>query len=139
MNNSKRVAFYIRSAHSQSSIDMHVQRLTQACADQGNCLVQIYIDHGFSGIRLDRPSLQRMLEDAENHQFDEVMVPRFSQLSRRTIDLLTIIKKLQNANINVISPENNFDLNSPFSKFSIQMFSAFTEFQQQLESRGEEC
>lgn len=136
MNNSKRVALYIRSNQSDKNISESVKQLAQACADKGKCLVQIYMDRGFSGLCLNRPSLRRMLEDAENGLIDEVMVHNLSHISRRIHDLLTIKKKLHEASVNLTSLDCGIDLNSPVGIFTLQMMEAIPDLERQQLKEG---
>lgn len=136
MNNSKRVALYIRSNQSDKNIADLVNQLAQACVDQGKCLVQIYMDRGFSGNRLSRPSLLRMLEDAENGLIDEVMVHNLSHISRQLHDLLAIKKRLYDASVNLTSPDSGSDLNSVARRFPLEMMKAIPDLERQQLEEG---
>ncbi|MFC5703071.1 recombinase family protein [Cohnella faecalis] len=137
MNNPKRVALYIRSNQSNKNIADQVNPLAQACVDQGKCLVQIYMDRGISGLCLNPPSLLRMLEDAENGLFEEVMVHNLSRLSRRSIDVLTITKKLRAASVDLTVPDSRLDLNSASGRFAFQMMEATVELELYLQEGSE--
>src|SRR5580692_12721806 len=45
-----------------------------------------YDDGGFTGGNLDRPALQRLLEDIEAHRVDVVVVHKIDRLSRSLLD-----------------------------------------------------
>ncbi|MCX7144317.1 MAG: recombinase family protein [Proteobacteria bacterium] len=52
-----------------------------------------YEDAGYSGRDLNRPALQRLLQDIESDQIQIVVVPRLDRLSRRLVDF-TLLNSL---------------------------------------------
>ncbi|HUC93636.1 MAG TPA: recombinase family protein [Paenibacillus sp.] len=103
-----RVALYIRShTNSQPLVDVQIEQLRNACLRENKTVAEIYVDHGFSGRNLDRPSLQRLLTDAATGRFDEVRVIGLHKLSRRMLDLLRLTKTLDSSNVSIVT--ENFD------------------------------
>src|SRR3954452_23607173 len=51
-----------------------------------------YDDGGFSGARLDRPALRKLLADVEAHRIDCVVVYKVDRLSRSLLDFARLIE-----------------------------------------------
>ncbi|THF74125.1 recombinase family protein [Cohnella fermenti] len=133
MNPTTKVAFYIRSNfHGQDRMASDIQLLTEECLKQGKKLVHIYVDHGYSGNDMSRPSLNRLLDDAKNGLFNEVMTPQLKHISRKTIDLLHIVEDLQASNVSLNSPGSNMDFRKPIDLFSIKILGALASFEAAL-------
>ena len=70
----KRAVLYMRV----STLDQHpeTQRLdlVKLAEQRGLEIVGDYVDHGFSGARVKRPGLDRLLTDARRGNFDVVLV-----------------------------------------------------------------
>ncbi len=65
----KRIGAYIRVSTERQvegySIDGQITQIEQFCQFNGYDLVDIYADRGISGKSMNRPALQRMLQDAK--------------------------------------------------------------------------
>lgn len=85
-----------------------------------------FIEAG-SGIKYDRPELQKMLEFAR--EGDNIYVWDFSRLSRSVKDLLDIVEKLQEKNVHLISVKENLDTSTPTGKLMLTMIGAIAEFE----------
>jgi site-specific DNA recombinase len=71
----------------------------------------IYIDEGISGVGLDRPELQRLLQAAlsPKREIDTILVDDMSRLSRSTESALLIFRKLCFAGVQLISVSQNIN------------------------------
>lgn len=107
MKPSCRVAIYIRTClkENDSRIETQLHQLKSICADENKEVTGIFIDEGFSGLRWDRPSLQKLLAAAEEHAFDEVRIIHISHLSRNALHLINIVQ-IMKANGIVIQSEH---------------------------------
>lgn len=123
----KRVSIYVRvSTEGQAehgfSIDAQLRTLRDYCELYGKSIVYEYVERGVSGKNVtDRPELQRMLRDAENGLFDELLVMKISRPARNMIDLLQIVKYLRNRNVTFSSFSEKFDTDTPMGKFALSM------------------
>lgn len=129
MNQPTRVALYVsaRSYGEFSFTEDCLDRLREACEKEGKVVVETYLDVGFSSLRLDRPSLQRMLEHAKIGAFDEVKVTRISHLSRSIPHFLNICDALQKHGVSIVSLSERFDSASVEGHFALQMAAAMAE------------
>lgn len=95
-----RVAVYARvSTEEQAlhgfSIEAQLNTLRNQCELYHKEIRGEYVDRGISGKSVaGRYELQRLLKDAKEGKFDEVIVWKISRISRKTIDLLKIVEEL---------------------------------------------
>lgn len=129
------VAIYIRvstleQANEGYSIAAQREKLTAYCKAKGWSIYDIYIDAGFSGANLNRPSLQRMLKDL--NKIDAILVYKLDRLSRRQKDTLYLIEeKFLVNNIDFISLSESFDTTTPFGKAMIGILSVFAQLERE--------
>ncbi|MEW9122024.1 MAG: recombinase family protein [Thermotaleaceae bacterium] len=130
-----RVAIYARvSTEEQAehgfSIDAQLDNLRTYCKMHQKVIYSEYVDRGISGKSMDgRLELQRLLRDAKNKEFDEVLVWKINRISRRTIDLLKIVEDLNRYGITFRSFSENFETETPMGRFALQMLGAVGELE----------
>lgn len=96
----KRAAIYTRSATLQNHDQR--QRAEDYIAKMGwHCLVNRYDDNGCSGIKYDRPALQRLLRDVESGKIDCVVIRDIARLSRASSDLQKILDTFDRHGVSV--------------------------------------
>ena len=135
MENIIRVAIYARvSTEEQAehgySIDAQLDTLRNYCKMYEKIVVKEYVDRGVSGKSINgRYELQKLLRDAKNGEFDEVVVWKISRLARKTIDLLQIVDELSKHKVAFRSFSENFETETPMGKFALQMMGAVGELE----------
>ena len=82
-----------------------------------------------SGKSTEREELRKMLDYAR--EGDEIHVCDFSRLSRSVSDLLSILKRMEEKGVRVISLKENFDTSTPTGKLMLTMIGAINEFERQ--------
>ena len=130
----KRVGIYVRvSTEMQSiegfSIDGQINQIKEYCEFHHFEVKDIYADRGISGKSMNRPELQRMLEDAKEGNIDCVIVYKTNRLARNTSDLLKIVEDLDKSNVEFISLTEKIPLNTSSGKLMLQMIASFSEFE----------
>lgn len=80
-----------------------------------------------SGKNMNRPQLEAMLDYVR--EGDTVYIHDFSRLARSTKDLLTIVEKLQNKKVHLVSNKENLDTSTPTGKLMLTMIAAINEFE----------
>lgn len=112
------------------SIEEQTARLKAYCTARGWVLADIYVDGGFSGGNLNRPALQKMLEDIQKNDVDAVIVYKLDRLSRSQKDTLTLIEDHLLANgCDFVSINENFDTSTPFGRAMIGILSVFAQLE----------
>ncbi|THF74127.1 recombinase family protein [Cohnella fermenti] len=131
----EKVAIYVRvSTEEQAlhgySIDAQLETLRNYCKLYNKEVAYEYVDRGVSGKSIKgRYELQRLLSDAKEKKFTEVIVWKFNRMARKTIDLLHIVELLEKCNIVFRSFSENFDTSTPMGKFALQMMGAVGELE----------
>lgn len=126
-----RIAVYMRVSTSDQSTDAQEHALTEWRMNHyPNARVSMFIDHGQSGTKDNRPEFQRMLALVAQKQFDLVVAYRLDRLSRNAstaIRTILDIDAAETAFICIDQPALNIDPSAPFRR---TILSAFAEIAQ---------
>ena len=137
MNSKRKVAIYSRvstlhQAEEGYSIGQQIEALTKYCQAMGWVIYDNYSDGGFSGGKLERPAMQKMIQDAKDGKFDTVVVYKLDRLSRNVRDTLYLVKDVFNANnVDFVSLQENIDTKSAMGNLFITLLSAIAEFERE--------
>ncbi len=128
------VACYCRvSTESQIenySIDEQRERLEAFCKAHGWTDPKMYIDPGFSGGSLNRPALNKLIDDVKAQRINTVVVYKLDRLSRSQKDTLYLIEDIFGKNnTDFISVCENFDTSTPLGKAMIGIISVFAQLE----------
>jgi site-specific DNA recombinase len=127
-------AIYIRVSTQDQvenySIEVQRERLEAYCKAKNWDIYNVYIDGGYSGATLDRPDLQRMLNDLKN--INTVVVYKLDRLSRSQKGTLELIEEhfLKN-NVDFVSITETLDTSTPFGKAMIGILSVFAQLERE--------
>ena len=110
------IRYYVRVSSMDQKIDR--QLLAYDKADR------TYIDK-MSGIKRDRPELERMLNDLQAG--DTVVVKSIDRLSRSTKDLLEIVEQIKMVQANLHILDLNIDTSTPMGKCVLTILGAIAE------------
>jgi DNA invertase Pin-like site-specific DNA recombinase len=117
-------------------VDQHpesqLNELRQFAANRGFKVAGEYIDHGYSGARARRPELDRMMDDAQRHKFDVVLVWACDRLARSTKHLLQTIDELNGMGIQFLSQREAIDTEGPLGRAIIVIVSAMAELERSI-------
>ncbi|AVX21645.1 site-specific DNA recombinase [Carboxydocella sporoproducens DSM 16521] len=133
----KKVGIYIRvstqeQAEEGYSIQAQKDRLISYCKAKDWNIVDIYVDGGYSGSNLDRPGIQKLIEDVNNGKLEVVLVYKLDRLSRAQKDTLYLIEDvfLKN-NVDFVSMNESFDTSTPFGRAMIGILSVFAQLERE--------
>ena len=137
----QRVAIYLRVSTEEQAKEGHYgikiqeERLRHFCASQGYELKEehLYKDEGFSGTldEDDRPGLKQAFADAENKQFDLLIVYRLDRLFRNQRKLLNALARLVNYGVAFQSSTEAFDTDTPSGRLMLQILGSFAEHERE--------
>jgi DNA invertase Pin-like site-specific DNA recombinase len=89
---------------------------------------EVFIDQA-SGKNTDRPELKRMLEYVRKG--DTVIVESISRFARNTRDLLELVDKLRQKDVEFVSRKESLDTNTATGKFMLTVFAAVAELERE--------
>lgn len=114
------------------SINEQQDRLVKYCEATINVKPKCYVDAGYSGAKLDRPALQRLIADVKAHKISKVIVYKLDRLSRSQKDTLMLIEDifLQN-NCDFVSVSENFDTSTPLGRAMIGILAVFAQLERE--------
>lgn len=114
------------------SIQAQTDKLTNYSKAKDYSIENTYIDPGYSGSKMERPALQRMIHDIETNKIDVVIVYKLDRLSRSQKDTLYLIEDvfLKN-NVDFVSMQESFDTTSPFGRAMIGILSVFAQLERE--------
>lgn len=132
-----RVAIYVRvSTQEQAkegySIGEQTDRLKAYASIHDWTVANVYTDAGHSGANMNRPALQDLIHDINNHMIDKVVVYKLDRLSRSQKDTLTLIEDVMLANnCDFESLTEKFDTATPFGKAMIGILAVFAQLERE--------
>ncbi|MGF7059234.1 recombinase family protein [Brassicibacter mesophilus] len=91
----------------------------------------VYEDEGFSGGNTHRPEYKKMLNDAQNCNFDILMCYRLDRISRNISDFSDTIETLQSNNIAFVSIREQFDTSTPMGRAMMYIASVFAQLERE--------
>ena len=109
-----------------STVDQNTARQEVLMKELG--VEQVYIDR-MSGKNTDRPELKRMMNYVR--EGDVVIVESISRFARNTKDLLELVEKLTNKQVEFISKKESIDTTTPTGKFMLTVFGAVAELERE--------
>lgn len=128
----KRAALYLRV----STVDQHPETqlydLRQLAAQRGFEIVEEFTDHGFSGSRVKRPALDRMMTEARQGKFQVVLVWSCDRLARSTRHFLETLDELNRLGVEFVSSRENIDTTGALGRAIVVIISAIAELERSL-------
>lgn len=132
----KRVALYVRvSSQGQVrdgySLQFQEEILKEFCQRENLVIAGVYRDGGQSGSSTKRKDLLRLIEDARQSRFDMVLIFRVDRFSRDPVDLLALVRELENKNIKLRSVTEAVDASDPAGELMLTILGAIGKFVRQ--------
>jgi site-specific DNA recombinase len=137
MAQKRKVAIYCRvsSLHQAIegySIEQQQDSLTKYCEAMGWNIYNIYTDAGFSGGKLERPAMDKLIREAKAGKFDTVAVYKLDRLSRSVQDTLHLIRDVfKEHDIDFVCLQENIDTKSAMGNLFLTLLSAIAEFERE--------
>lgn len=133
----KTAAIYIRvSTDSQAeegySIEAQKEQLSAYCVSKGIKRYEFYIDGGWSGSNIERPEMQRLIEDVNADKISHVIVYKLDRLSRSQKDTLYLIEDVFNPHgVDFVSLNESMDTSTPMGRLMLGILSAFAQLERE--------
>lgn len=98
-------------------------------------LPQRYDDGGFSGGNLQRPALQRLLDDVKSGQINVVVVYKIDRLTRSLTDFVKLVELFDRHGVSFAAATQPFNTTSSFGRLTLNVLLSFAQFER--ENTGE--
>ena len=127
-----RAAVYARVSTKEQSTEAQVSQLTAYCQARGWPDVAVFRDDGISGIRDNRPELDRLRERLASGEFDTIVVSKMDRLGRSLGMILRFWDDAEAAGARVIVIDQGIDTSTPSGRLQRNMLAALAEFEREL-------
>ena len=91
-----------------------------------------YDDGGISGGTLERPGLQRLVEDIEDGLVDVVVVYKIDRLSRSLADFAKLVEVFDRNGVTFVSVTQSFNTTASVGRLTLNMLLPFAQFERDL-------
>ena len=91
-----------------------------------------YDDGGFSGSNLDRPALQRLLEDIDARRVDCVVVYKVDRLSRSLLDFARLVDRFDQRSVSFVSVTQQFNTTTSLGRLTLNILLSFAQFEREI-------
>src|SRR6202012_3454750 len=91
-----------------------------------------YDDGGFSGGSLDRPALQRLLEDIESRKVDVIVLFKVDRLTRSLADFSKLVELFDKQGVSFVSVTQSFNTTSSMGRLTLNVLLSFAQFEREV-------
>lgn len=91
-----------------------------------------YDDPGFSGGSMERPALQRLLQDIRDKKIDVVVVYKIDRLSRSLTDFSRIVEVFDQAGVSFVSVTQQFNTTTSMGRLTLNVLLSFAQFEREV-------
>jgi len=96
------------------------------------CLPARYDDGGFTGGNMDRPAVQRLMEDIEAGKVDCVIVYKVDRLSRSLLDFTRMMETFERHQVSFVSVTQQFNTTSSMGRLTLNILLSFAQFEREI-------
>ena len=91
-----------------------------------------YDDGGFSGGTMDRPALQRLLDDIRAGKVDVVVVYKIDRLTRSLFDFAKIVEDFYARGVSFVSITQQFNTTTSMGRLTLNVLLSFAQFEREV-------
>ena len=95
-------------------------------------LPTLYDDGGFSGGTMDRPALQRLLDDIRASVVDVVVVYKIDRLTRSLFDFAKIVEGFDVRGVSFVSITQQFNTTTSMGRLTLNVLLSFAQFEREV-------
>jgi site-specific DNA recombinase len=97
-----------------------------------SCLKEQYDDGGFSGGSLERPALQRLIEDVRQKKLDVIVVYKVDRLTRSLADFAKLVELFDANGVSFVSVTQSFNTTSSMGRLTLNVLLSFAQFEREV-------
>src|SRR5690606_28767874 len=91
-----------------------------------------YDDGGISGGTLERPALQRLLQDIRDKKVDVVVVYKIDRLTRSLMDFSKIVEVFDANGVSFVSVTQQFNTTTSMGRLTLNVLLSFAQFEREV-------
>ena len=91
-----------------------------------------YDDGGFSGGSIERPALQRLLDDVRARKIDVIVVYKVDRLTRSLADFAKLVELFDAHGVSFISVTQAFNTTTSMGRLTLNMLLSFAQFEREI-------
>lgn len=113
------------------SLEAQKMRLEAFALSQGWHIVDDYCDEGYSAKSLERPQMQRMIEDMKKQKFDIILVYRLDRFVRSVTDLHQLLQLMDRYDVKFKSSTEVFDTTTATGRMFITLVATIAQWERE--------
>ena len=91
-----------------------------------------YDDGGISGGTMERPALQRLLQDIRDRKVDVVVVYKIDRLTRSLMDFSRIVEVFDASGVSFVSVTQQFNTTTSMGRLTLNVLLSFAQFEREV-------
>ncbi|MEP4034066.1 recombinase family protein, partial [Roseibium polysiphoniae] len=91
-----------------------------------------YDDGGLSGGTMNRPALQRLLQDVDEGQVDQIVVYKIDRLTRSLTDFARLVDRLDQRKASFVSVTQSFNTATSMGRLTLNVLLSFAQFEREV-------
>ena len=91
-----------------------------------------YDDGGISGGTMERPALQRLLQDIRDRKVDVVVVYKIDRLTRSLMDFSKIVEVFDANDVSFVSVTQQFNTTTSMGRLTLNVLLSFAQFEREV-------
>src|SRR4029077_13328851 len=91
-----------------------------------------YDDGGFSGGSMERPALQKLLDDVQARRIDVIVVYKVDRLTRSLADFAKLVDLFDSHGVSFISVTQVFNTTTSMGRLTLNMLLSFAQFEREI-------
>lgn len=96
------------------------------------CLPDRYDDGGYSGGNMERPAMQRLLDDIQAGRIDCVVVYKVDRLSRSLLDFARMMEVFDKHHVSFVSVTQQFNTATSMGRLILNVLLSFAQFEREM-------
>ena len=96
------------------------------------CLKDRYDDGGYSGGSMERPALQKLLDDIRQKKLDVIVVYKVDRLTRSLADFAKLVELFDGHDVSFVSVTQSFNTTSSMGRLTLNVLLSFAQFEREV-------
>src|SRR3981189_3771253 len=95
-----------------------------------------YASGGFTGGDIDRPALQRLLDDVRSGKVDVIVVYKVDRLTRSLADFAKLVELFDRHGVSFVSVTQQFNTTTSMGRLTLNVLLSFAQFEREVTSEA---